>query len=131
MSHAPEGSDSTRVREPSLLRALGPGMAIAVVVGNVIGSGIYVKPGRIAYDAGDFRVILAAWVIGGLICLMGSLCLAELGAMLPGFVSTDCPNTRQQMELLENMLAWESRTQDPLPLPDSGAAQIYFETQSA
>lgn len=69
--------------QPSLLRALGPGMAMAVVVGNVIGSGIYVKPGGIARDAGDFRVILAAWVVGGLICLLGSLCLAELGAMLP------------------------------------------------
>ena len=35
------------------MRALGPGMAMAVVVGNVIGSGIYVKPGGIARDAGD------------------------------------------------------------------------------
>ncbi len=68
---------------PSLLRALGPGMAMAVVVGNVIGSGIYFKPGGIAKDAGDFGVILTAWVVGGLICLMGSLCIAELGAMLP------------------------------------------------
>jgi APA family basic amino acid/polyamine antiporter len=58
-------------------------MAMAVVVGNVIGSGIYVKPGGIARDAGDFGVILAAWTIGGLICLLGSLCIAELGAMLP------------------------------------------------
>lgn len=68
---------------PTLLRALGPGAAIAVVVGNVIGSGIYVKPGAIARDAGDFRVILTAWIGGGLICLLGSLCMAELGAMLP------------------------------------------------
>jgi basic amino acid/polyamine antiporter, APA family len=58
-------------------------MAMAVVVGNVIGSGIYVKPGGIARDAGDFGVILTAWVVGGLICLLGSLCIAELGAMLP------------------------------------------------
>lgn len=68
---------------PSLVRALGLGMAIAVVVGNVIGSGIYVKPCRMAKDAGDFRVILAAWLVGGLICLLGSLSMAELGAMLP------------------------------------------------
>jgi basic amino acid/polyamine antiporter, APA family len=79
----PPEPESAGARGPSLLRALGPGMAMAVVVGNVIGSGIYVKPGGIARDAGDFKVILAAWVIGGLICLMGSLCLAELGAMLP------------------------------------------------
>jgi basic amino acid/polyamine antiporter, APA family len=75
--------DASGARGPSLLRALGPGMAMAVVVGNVIGSGIYVKPGGIARDAGDFGVILTAWVLGGFICLMGALCLAELGAMLP------------------------------------------------
>jgi basic amino acid/polyamine antiporter, APA family len=82
MSLAPP-SEPENPRQPSLLRALGPGMAIAIVVGNVIGSGIYVKPGGIARDAGDFRVIIAAWIIGGLICLLGSLCVAELGSMLP------------------------------------------------
>jgi basic amino acid/polyamine antiporter, APA family len=82
MSLTPQ-SESPAPHQPTLLRALGPGMAMAIVVGNVIGSGIYVKPGGIARDAGDFRVILAAWVIGGLICLLGSLCIAELGAMLP------------------------------------------------
>jgi APA family basic amino acid/polyamine antiporter len=79
----PAESDARGAREPSLLRALGPGMAMAVVVGNVIGSGIYVKPGGIARDAGDFRVILAAWIVGGLICVLGALSLAELGSMLP------------------------------------------------
>src|ERR1700688_3439196 len=83
MSSPPPESEPPVPRRPSLLRALGPGMAMAVVVGNVIGSGIYVKPGGIARDAGSFGVILAAWIIGGLICLMGSLCMAELGAMLP------------------------------------------------
>src|SRR5580693_7282080 len=83
MSQPPEHSDPAAPREPSLLRALGPGMAMAVVVGNVIGSGIYVKPGGIARDAGDFRVILAAWIVGGLICVLGALSLAELGTMLP------------------------------------------------
>src|ERR1700733_1050180 len=79
----PTESASTSAQGPTLLRALGPGMAMAIVVGNVIGSGIYIKPGGIARDAGDFRVILAAWVLGGLICVLGSLCLAELGTMLP------------------------------------------------
>jgi amino acid transporter len=68
---------------PGLLRALGPGMAIAVVVGNVIGSGIYAKPGLIAAKAGDFRLILAAWVTGGILCILGALCFAELAVMLP------------------------------------------------
>ncbi|HUG93786.1 MAG TPA: amino acid permease [Planctomycetaceae bacterium] len=68
---------------PGLLRALGPGMAVALVVGNVIGSGIFFKPGGIAADVGDFRLIITAWIVGGLVCVLGGLCFAELGAMLP------------------------------------------------
>jgi len=58
-------------------------MAMAIVVGNVIGSGIFAKPGGIAAEAGDFRMILAAWIAGGLICILGALCYAELVVMLP------------------------------------------------
>ncbi len=68
---------------PTLARAMGLGMAIAVVVGNVIGSGIFAKPGGIAADAGDLSVIMTAWVVGGVLSLMGALCVAELAAMLP------------------------------------------------
>ena len=68
---------------PGLLKALGPGMAIAIVVGNVIGSGIYAKPGRIAAEAGDFTVIIAAWILAGVLCTFGALCFAELAVMLP------------------------------------------------
>jgi APA family basic amino acid/polyamine antiporter len=68
---------------PGLLRALGPGMALAMVVGNVIGSGIFLKPGGIARDAGDFSLIITAWIVGGVVCIFGALCFAELAAMLP------------------------------------------------
>ncbi len=67
----------------TLLRALGLGAATAVVVGGVIGSGIFVKPGTIARDGGEFGLIIAAWVFGGLLCLTGALSYAELAAMLP------------------------------------------------
>lgn len=68
---------------PSLRRALGPVMAIAIVVGNVIGSGIFAKPGRIASEAGRFDLIIAVWIVGGILCLLGALCFAELATMLP------------------------------------------------
>ncbi|MEX0703365.1 MAG: amino acid permease [Planctomycetales bacterium] len=68
---------------PGLLRALGLGMAIALVVGNVIGSGIFYKPGAIANSLGNFPLIIATWVVGGVICALGALCFAELAAMLP------------------------------------------------
>ena len=58
-------------------------MALAIVVGNVIGSGIFLKPGSIAAEAGDFRLILSAWLVGGAVCVLGSLCFSELAAMLP------------------------------------------------
>lgn len=87
MSHSSEDVASPLSAQvesrPGLLRVLGPGMAIAIVVGNVIGSGIFAKPGRIAADAGDFRLILAAWVTGGILCILGALCFAELAVMLP------------------------------------------------
>jgi len=68
---------------PRLRRALGPGMAIAMVVGNVIGSGIFLKPSEAAVAAGSFSLIIAAWIVGGLMCLLGALCFAELAVMLP------------------------------------------------
>ncbi len=67
----------------SLLRVLGPGMAVAIVVGNVIGSGIFATPGGIAADGRGFSLIISAWVFGGVLSLLGGLCFAELGAMLP------------------------------------------------
>lgn len=66
-----------------LSRVLGPGTAIAVVVGYVIGSGIYLKPGNIAAEVGDFRIIIAAWVSGGVLCFLGALSFAELAVMMP------------------------------------------------
>jgi basic amino acid/polyamine antiporter, APA family len=62
---------------------LGPLVATAVVVGNTIGSGIFLKPGNIAGDGGQFWLIIALWVVGGGLCLLGALCVAELATMLP------------------------------------------------
>ena len=68
---------------PGLVRVLGPRIATAVVVGNVIGSGIFLKPGNIAAESGQFPVIITVWVIGGVLCILGGLCFAELAAMYP------------------------------------------------
>jgi APA family basic amino acid/polyamine antiporter len=77
---SPSSSDSN---EGALPRVLGPFTAVAVVVGYVIGSGIYLKPGNIAADVGDFRIVIAAWVAGGVLCFLGALSFAELAAMMP------------------------------------------------
>ena len=74
---------STAKSSGGLVRVLGPRIATAVVVGNVIGSGIFLKPGNIAGEAGHFGVIISVWLFGGLLCVLGGLCFAELAAMYP------------------------------------------------
>lgn len=78
-----ESSHQAAGHEHQLLRALGLGVAISVVVGNVIGAGIFAKPSRIATEAGAFPIIISGWILGGVICIFGALCFAELSAMLP------------------------------------------------
>lgn len=82
MSDSESSAQAFQTR-PGLLRALGRPEAVAIVVGNVIGSGIFAKPGAIAAQLGDFRLILLVWLVGGGLCILGALCFAELAAMLP------------------------------------------------
>ncbi len=67
----------------ALRQDLGLWMAIAVVIGNTIGSGIFVKPGRIAADAGSFPLIITLWIVAAGLCILGGFCLAELSSMHP------------------------------------------------
>ena len=67
-----------------LPRVLGRFDAVTVVIGSIIGSGIFLKPGIAAeYLPGSFGLIISVWIVVGLITLCGSLALAELAAMLP------------------------------------------------
>ena len=70
-------------KAPTLKRALGLPMGLVIVVGNVIGSGIFLKPGAIAAEAGQFGLIISVWLFGGVLCVLGALCFAELATMLP------------------------------------------------
>jgi len=83
MSDSPPPAKSVAARPARLRRALGPVLATAMVVGNTIGSGVFLKPGNIAADGGQFWLIIAIWVAGGMLCLLGALCVAELATMLP------------------------------------------------
>ncbi|HEV7500516.1 MAG TPA: amino acid permease, partial [Vicinamibacteria bacterium] len=55
----------------------------ALVVGTVIGSGVFLKTAVMTQDLGIPALVLAAWVAAGLLSLAGALSYAELGAMLP------------------------------------------------
>ena len=69
---------------PHLLPVLGLFSATAIVVGEMIGSGIFMSPSQVARQVGPYvGLILALWVACGLVNLCGALTLAELSAMFP------------------------------------------------
>ncbi len=67
--------------EPS--KRLSPFSAIAIIVGIVIGAGIFKTPSMVAGVTGDAGWLLVAWLAGGLISLAGALCYAELATTYP------------------------------------------------
>lgn len=58
-------------------------MATAIVVGTVIGSGIFKKPQSIAANVPGFELIALVWVLGGVLALLGALALAEVAVLFP------------------------------------------------
>jgi basic amino acid/polyamine antiporter, APA family len=68
---------------PGLVRALGPWMATAVVVGTVIGSGVFKKPQAVAQNVPDFLWVAAVWVVGGFLTFLGTLTIIEVAVMFP------------------------------------------------
>jgi amino acid transporter len=66
-----------------LPRRLGLWSAVAVLVGSVIGSGIFRVPAAVAAAVSDPGPVLLTWAFGGLLALCGALTLAELAAALP------------------------------------------------
>jgi APA family basic amino acid/polyamine antiporter len=66
-----------------LLSVLGVGFGLAVIVGNSIGAGIFRSPGIIAGHLPNTWLFLGVWVVGGAYALLGTVSLAELGAMIP------------------------------------------------
>lgn len=68
---------------PSLPRRLGVVSATAVVVGTTIGSGIFRSPASIAGRLPSPTVLMAVWIVGGVLALCGALTLAEIASALP------------------------------------------------
>jgi APA family basic amino acid/polyamine antiporter len=66
-----------------LARTLSTRDLIVIVVGTVIGSGIFLTPGAVVRSSGSGGVALLAWAIGGVLSLLGALTFAELGAANP------------------------------------------------
>jgi len=69
--------------QPQLARGLGLREGIAIQMGMIIGSGIFIVPATIAGHLHAMGPILLVWILGGLLVLFGALSLAELSSLLP------------------------------------------------
>ncbi|MDQ3071591.1 MAG: amino acid permease, partial [Acidobacteriota bacterium] len=67
----------------SFRRVLGPFDATMVVIGGIIGSGIFINPRLVAQSLDSTVLVLAAWMVGGLVALCGAFAYAELGSRFP------------------------------------------------
>ena len=66
-----------------LSRDLGISHTTAVVVGTIIGSGIFLVPAEMMQAVGSVKLVYLAWVVGGVLSFFGAMVYAELGAMKP------------------------------------------------
>jgi len=72
-----------RERPAGLVRELGLLDSAALVIGVIIGSGIFLVPGSVAGRLESLLAVIAVWVAGGVLSIFGGLALAELGSSLP------------------------------------------------
>ena len=73
----------TNSNGPTLLRELGVSQASAIVVGTIIGSGIFLVPAEMMQAVGSAQLVYLAWIVGGALSMAGAITYAELGAMKP------------------------------------------------
>lgn len=67
----------------SLQKKIGFWSATSIIIGSIIGSGVFMKPSSMAAELGSPLWLTAVWIIAGIFTLFGALIYAELGAMMP------------------------------------------------
>src|SRR5882672_7747785 len=66
-----------------LVRGLGAWASAAIVVGTMIGTGIFLKPAEMAREGKSVSVVFAAWIVGAILSIFGAFSFAELASMFP------------------------------------------------
>lgn len=73
----------SRIHSLELVKGLGPWAAMAMVVGHIIGTGVFLVPSSMARATNSVGLVFLVWIIGGFLSLAGALTIAELGAAMP------------------------------------------------
>jgi len=121
------GTDPTTTERPHLVRGLGLWAASAVVIGDTIGTGVFLVSSDMARAVGSAKLTLLAWVLAGFVVLLGAFCYAELGAAFPKAGGPYVYLSRGLGPLWGFLFGWMSSFLDrPVAMAGLGAGFIRF-----
>ena len=76
------GEQTEQSSKPQLKRELTLLHLVGLVVGGIIGSGIFISPREVVKDVQSYGMALVIWILAGLIAMAGGLCYSELGTLI-------------------------------------------------
>src|SRR5262252_858589 len=121
------GTDPTTTERPHLVRGLGLWAASAVVIGDTIGTGVFLVSSDMARAVGLAKLTLLAWVLAGFVVLLGAFCYAELGVAFPKAGGPYVYLSRGLGPLWGFLFGWMSSFLDrPVAMAGLGAGFIRF-----